>query len=413
MGSIRQYSIKNVLAVVSFGIIMLALGACKSKTEEIAPTMLQEDRHEPYIQAVSEGLFMPEQAMTRGEASVILYSLMEEPGGEVCHFPDIDPETWCYKSVSALVAVGAVEDSEEPFMPGEGILCGDLLSWLSVFDGAEDNLKELTLSTDRTVTRGLFCRIINIALGRRCDLGVCLTSGVFEEYKDVSRDNIYFADIMEATSVHDFRMEDGVEVWTGVSLEPGFHRSGGRLYYVQESGELLRNGSYEIWDFDENGAYTTGIDQLDEQIAGVFLSYNTDDMTQEQALREMYRFVTHDNSYLAYPRSEYNFDGVHYEYSLRALHFLKTRAGNCYDFAATFGVLAKALGYETYIIMDHMVEDLKGNQFVHGWVVIPENGVDYIYDPELEFVYGDEFGMYSLFRIRDGERYDYKYSPWW
>ena len=45
--------------------------------------------------------------------------------------------------------------------------------------------------------------------------------------------------------------------------------------------------------------------------------------------------------------------------------------------------------------------------------MIPEDGINYIYDPEMESTRPWRHADFGLFRITNGSIYNYWYSPWW
>ena len=74
---------------------------------------------------------------------------------------------------------------------------------------------------------------------------------------------------------------------------------------------------------------------------------------------------------------------------------LSTGMGNCYCYAATFGELARAIGYDAQVCSG----TVGMNRAKHGWVEIEIDGVNYIFDSELEMaglkknVYRDMYMM--------------------
>ena len=95
--------------------------------------------------------------------------------------------------------------------------------------------------------------------------------------------------------------------------------------------------------------------------------------------------------------------------NVRALRFFRHGGGTCYGFAAAFGLLARSLGEHAYIVSAQV------NQYYapHGFVVIPENGVDWIYDVEMEATRMERHDDLDLFRIKNYGIYNYWYTPDW
>lgn len=423
------------------------------------------ERHEPYMTALPRNHFFPELPVTRGEACQALYSLLESPASGICSFSDLSPSDALYPAVSALTAWGVISDSDGAFDADGLISRAQLLTMLSRFCPAEpeNGLEASQLGTflrrwadidrlspeteknetvpftdieghwaeaavenavdrgwieaggkfypDAAVTRAEFCHWLNCAAGRSCDVAMTLLTDDYEAFVDVPVGHPYYADIMEASCEHEFTVdESGAELWTCEDLEPGFHRVGGQLYCVKDDGTLLRNEDYKQWHFDANGRYTTGVPAADAALQSVLLELGTDDMTQEQALRAVYLYCTHNHVYIYHDWYSYGFvDYDNDQFPLRALKFIETGGGQCYDYAAAFGLLARSLGYDCHIVKAQV------NQYYapHGWVVIPENGVNYIYDPELESTRPWRHADFGLFRITNHSIYNYWYTPFW
>jgi transglutaminase/protease-like cytokinesis protein 3 len=84
------------------------------------------------------------------------------------------------------------------------------------------------------------------------------------------------------------------------------------------------------------------------------------------------------------------YDGWQLDY---AYEFLTKKKGNCYNYAAAFAVLAKAVGYDAYTVRGRCRgnRDRAGDGMTrHAWVRI---GTNTHYDPEIQAIYGG--GMYG------------------
>lgn len=422
------------------------------------PQLVTEE-HILYLKPLSDELVQPDEPITRGDAIASLYALMANPIAGGCSFSDVHEGDALYEALCCMTGWGVVSDSEGAFDPDGLLSRAQLVTMLSRFYPAEPEdveapyvgsfrrrsaemervgdmgIPSFTDSADHwasaaienavdrgwidaggkfypdaAVTRGMFCRIINRVLGRHGDEAVAVLSGDYEFFTDLPSSHEYYADILEATCSHEYYYgDDGTERWSSEVLEEGLHRADGRLYYVQTDGTLLRNDRVQQWDFDENGRYTTGLEELDDMIRDILLEIGADDMSQSEALRAAYLYCTHGHTYIYHNWYTYGFDDVHDENAFRALRFFQSGGGYCYDYAAGFGLLARALGYNCYIVQAQVNE----NYAPHGFVVIPENGVNYIYDPELESMRPARHADYGLFRITNGSIYRYWYSPWW
>lgn len=453
---------------------LLASVRSESETAQLGPLpVLNTDEHILYLEPVRSGRrdpdaainrdgllrIAPDEPMTRADVISALYKLLENPVTGQCSFSDVSEDDGVYEALCCLTAWGVVSDSTGEFDPDGLCSRAQLMTMLSRFypceqddaqepyvgsffrrgaqverlpDGGMASFEDIRghwaesaienavdrgwieaggkFYPDAAVTRAQFCHVLNAVLGRSGDAALAAMCGEYDVFADLSSDHEYYADVIEAACEHDFAYdENGVEYWRGADLEPGLQRADGWLYYVNEDGSILRNGSVQQWDFDENGRYTTGVAELDEMLRSILLEIGADDMSQGSALRAAYLYCTYDHVYIYHNWYTYGFDGVNDEFAFRALRFFKSGGGYCYDYAAGFGLLARALGYNCYIVKAQV------NQYYapHGFVVIPENGINYIYDPEMESTRPERHADYGLFRIQNGAIYDYWYTPWW
>lgn len=144
--------------------------------------------------------------------------------------------------------------------------------------------------------------------------------------------------------------------------------------------------------FDEYGRYTSGMPELDELIQQVIAENTDDSMTQEEKLKVLYEYTVTSFSYL---RRNYYAIGETGWQNKEAYTMLSTGMGNCYCYAATFGELARAIGYDAQVCSG----TVGMNRAKHGWVEIEIDGVNYIFDSELEMagrkknVYRDMYMM--------------------
>ena len=83
---------------------------------------------------------------------------------------------------------------------------------------------------------------------------------------------------------------------------------------------------------------------------------------------------------------------------------LRTKRGNCYNYAAAFWAAARQLGFDARVVSGGV--GWSGSP--HGWVEIDNaDGVPYIYDPELEMSYRRKgVNYYNFFNM------SYDNVPW-
>lgn len=165
-------------------------------------------------------------------------------------------------------------------------------------------------------------------------------------------------------------------------LEPGFHEEGGGLYYVQEDGTLLTDGSLGYLDFDSEGRYTTGNADLDAGIQALLAAACPDPTAdRETRLREAYVYIRENFRYLSMPHYE---AGSTDWAETAATAMLDQGKGNCYCFTALFTYCARQLGYQAYNVAGH--EYSRDND--HAWTMIDwPDGETYLFDVQLEYAY--------------------------
>ena len=192
--------------------------------------------------------------------------------------------------------------------------------------------------------------------------------------------------------------------------EPGVHRAYGWLYAVWDDGTLVRDMDYGVWTFGPDGRYTTGSEELDDCLAEALRSSGADGLPREEALEAAYLYVKYNYEYLVRPEDMEplppGVTGFEFE---RALRFFRYGGGTCYGFASAFGLLARVLGENAYVVSAE-INEYHGP---HSFVVIPRDGVDLIYDVELEATRQERHPDLSLFGIRNFDIYYYWYEPDW
>ena len=133
------------------------------------------------------------------------------------------------------------------------------------------------------------------------------------------------------------------------------------------------------------------------------------DMTQ---LRQLYNYTVENFSYLHRNLYEPGETGWEAE---EAYTMLSTGKGNCYNFAAVFGQLARFLGFDAQIYSGTITgqakrdadgEVLDTKRTPHAWVEIRDQGLPFIYDAEMEAGYN---GQRSFFRVYDPVRWQKGY----
>lgn len=185
--------------------------------------------------------------------------------------------------------------------------------------------------------------------------------------------------------------EDGV-------MQTGWQIIGNKkAYFYGKTGRMAKNRTIDGQKINKKGfaklthkdkARQDAMDQAEEILKAI----TTSGMSQAQKLSAAFQYMTNRGRF-GY-RTWRNFqvyDGWEYDY---ALEIFEKRAGNCYNFACGFAVLAKAIGYDAYVVTGRVpgTRDGAGDGMTrHALVTI--NGL--YYDPEAQFA-GWASGIYGL-----------------
>lgn len=179
-------------------------------------------------------------------------------------------------------------------------------------------------------------------------------------------------------------------------IETGWHEYEGKVCYVTTDGSLAVNTTVEGAVIGADGAavspstepgtapYGTLVvmnDTKDQafynQVQSIIAACTTDDMTQEEKLRACYDWIINNVSY----KRTYETPSGDWTASYAA-EVYNTGRGNCYRYAAAFGYLAKALGYDV-IVRTGQISAARGGVTPHAWDVITIDGTEYIFDSEM------------------------------
>lgn len=317
------------------------------------PALERED-HPAYLQTLSgTGLFFPEEPLTVAQAETMFRMLISVE--------------WTQPFVSG-----------QPDAPVTAGMLRETL--LSLQPAGEDWTAVLPEAEDQVLTRGDTAVIMNHILGRE-DSQRGTLAGILP---DVPAEHPQSDAILEAVCSHTYERTDHGEVWkTAVSLpetEPGLLLLGTKLYCIGEDGYLVRNGEWDGFSFDGNGAYTCGMPELDELVQQVLLEVTDDAMPPMEKLRAAYTYCRDSFTYLR--RNYYGFGATGWGEE-EAYTMLSTGYGNCYCYAAAFYEMARALGFDAVLYSGTIGTD----QDPHGWVEIRQDGQMYVCDPEIEMTY--------------------------
>ncbi|MDO5712943.1 MAG: S-layer homology domain-containing protein [Tissierellia bacterium] len=227
-------------------------GTIVVKPDVINPDIsLNRELHYAYMFGYPQGDFRPERAITRAEAAVLFTRLSVEtgdPGVSKAEYPDVPQDTWYSDAVNYLSHKGIIKGYEDGlFRPNQEISRAEFAAIASryerysgdtekTFPDVDKNhwaIKDIssaasagwingypdgTFKPAQSITRAEVVTIVNRMLHRVCDKEFILSHlkdkklRTFTDLQDVK----YWAffEIMEATNGHDFnRLKDGSEEW--------------------------------------------------------------------------------------------------------------------------------------------------------------------------------------------------------
>lgn len=385
------------------------------QTQKVSLSIVEQDAHPALMSLNGVGYFQPYYRVTVGEVCESFYSLLKGLNAVGTGGTSIDRDLWGagYRAAALLHNAGVLTGND--VRPNDILTRQTLVAMLERITGClsdEEAARAATLagevsagitgkdgtsSGDDIITRSELAVVLVRLAGREPEEGALLIG----EYLpvDVSMDTHgwqYIADAVTAGTVE--------------RPESGAYRAYGALYGVDENGKLFRDVDYGVWTFGPDGKYTTGDGELDDHIAQVLEACGADELSPEEALEAVYLHVKYNFVYLVTPEDMVTEEpGATGWENERALRFFRNGGGTCYGFAAGFGLLARSLGEHAYIVSAQVNEYYAP----HGFVVIPEDGVDWIYDVEMEATRMERHKDLGLFCIENYEVYNYWYTPDW
>lgn len=394
-------------------------GAADDKIEEniVKPAVtakLNTEDHIKYMNGNSDGLFHPDEALTRAETAQVINSLITyATDADIIQnitFSDVDSSEWYAYPIQRLASYGVMSGSEGRFRPTSEISRAEFVKVLSNFyelSGSDKSFTDLaenhwaynvvlsaaekgwisgyadgTFHPDATISRVEAVTMINRVLGRNSDEITINSAAGIRIFPDLEKWHWAYNDVMEATIAHQYIKNESSETWTSFTkektvLSTGIHLINGTLYRVDsETGDFITNRYVDGHWYDATGKYITGNTTLDSLMRSATRACVTSNMTQHQMLKSAFNYVVNNFSYLSKAKQSVGTTGWTENY---AVSMFQTHKGNCYSFAAVYYYLAKNIGYNPT-----EVAGLVGyNRRPHGWVEISINGKKYIYDTEL------------------------------
>ena len=157
-------------------------------------------------------------------------------------------------------------------------------------------------------------------------------------------------------------------------LTKGWHQIGHRLYYCREKGIIKEKGKVDGLLIGKYGYVTATKEHLHKVMGGslemtsaqIISSIAGSASGKSGKLRAAWNFMSSKGNF-GYVRTYETFNPG--SARSRALNMLRGRHGNCYDFACAFAALAKAIGYDAYVVYG-MCPAAGGGMTTHGWTYL-------------------------------------------
>lgn len=395
--------------IIFFALTVFAIAMTSVSAQEYE---LNNSYHFKYMDGMGDGSFNPDGYVTRAEACQIVYNLMTEKPQVMREFSDVEKSAWYYDAVSSLYSADLVKGKyeQDKYCPTDLISRGEVLELICPFfdtesgeitftDVDEENrffdvisrasqngwitgFDDGTFRPDNPITRAELAVVINRALNRCADREFIKQNDRVRVFTDVEPEHWAYYDITEATVEHSHEFTE-TEKWISYNWEPtgllpGYYMINHYLYYVEENtGQFAVNCSYDGFNFNERGRFTTGDTALDGHLYEVIKKICVNEPKNERNLEAIYFYVRDNFTYQARQHVPRGATGWELSY---AAPMMRSHYGNCYSWASVFMYLTRWAGFES-----HCQSGTTGkNNNAHGWTEIAFDGVWYVFDPEME-----------------------------
>lgn len=401
------------------------------------PLRREENFHEAYLPLDGEGRFFPDEPVSRAQVLELVFWCLD-PDWELEGRP---LSQWTAKEALASLGLTKPLSSQASvitryeFYSMLELLCGSL----EVDAQFEDVLPESSLYPtfqtavgsgwlldgegvraypNKALTRRDAARALNQILGRRGDdkQRLDLVGAIL----DVSVGDPDFWTIAEASVGHDYEQS---EHWLNSSpapvRQPGFFFLDGRLHAIDDQGAPVVADEFAGLRFNAAGEQTSGDAELDELVRDTLVQIvDFKTMSREEMLKAAFDYVSDPYNFGYRGRGHYERGSSGWEVEAASVMF-RTEHGNCYNYAAAFWALARALGYDATAISGSIAgreaQDQREretgvphvDQRDHSWVEIVVDGESRIFDVEMAFSYSDPDGF---FNVGEEIRARYKYQ---
>lgn len=230
---------RKTLAVLAAAITIITLFP-----ETIHAEIYKSERgtHRAYISGYTDGTIRPEKYLTREEAAAVFYNLLDREETKIrTTFKDVGYDRWSWEAIAALASEGIVSGDEGMFRPEDNITRAEMAVMISKFaklDGGTKTFSDIEghwaqkyieaavsegwmagytdgeFKPNNYVTRAEAVFFINNALHRNPENMDDMLNDMKVWTDNTDTDKWYYAAIQEASNTHEYvRKENGSEMW--------------------------------------------------------------------------------------------------------------------------------------------------------------------------------------------------------
>lgn len=205
-----------------------------------APSLVKD--HIQYVYGYGDGRFGPNDALTRAQACMLVYSLLADQtaGTEACSFTDVTPDAWYYQPITILASKGLITAGGK-YRPKDVMRRGEFIEMVTRLtaytsgnvafpDVTKDNPYYNAIATAvakgwiygfddgnfypyQSLTRAQAVTVLNKVAGRMGDPKTAQQLDSRYMFTDVKKSFWGYQAIMEAATTHTYKISYGVEVW--------------------------------------------------------------------------------------------------------------------------------------------------------------------------------------------------------
>lgn len=266
-----------------------------AKFSRVLADLLNTTDHVAYVTGYTNGLFLPNQGITRAEVAKLFYELLRIPAPTSNHYSDVG-SSWYTNAVSAMSGLGIVQGyTDGTFRPNRKITREEFIKMAVGFDNLDPNATASFSDVDfngwsgpyiataaskgwitgyggnilrpkESITRAEAVTIINRMLGRIPNEAIKSYTDV-KSFYDLYPSHWTYINVMEAAVAHQYTSNGLQETWTdyerNTSKTSGHWISyDGKSLFVDPatqklaSGDLTIGGKQYYFDPTNRSAYT-------------------------------------------------------------------------------------------------------------------------------------------------------------